>query len=67
MGVDVRSTDVEKHQFWCCNCARPSSKDVKILDDVIPVYRVNIGIYSQDCKVCGKMVVENEAIKTCLF
>lgn len=62
-------------EFWCIRCVRPSTLGYgePNPDFYTPVYRVNIGIYSQVCDCCGKLIIDGVKIardsKTplCLF
>jgi len=42
-------------QLWCTDCAW--CYDLT-LDKLTAVYRINIGIYSQVCNKCGKLLVD---------
>lgn len=46
-----------QQEFWCTACATPLCKD-PVAKYATPVHRVNIGIYSQVCDACGKLVVD---------
>jgi len=59
-------------EFWCRECATPYSGD-PAPEHEIPVFRVNIGIYSQVCDACGRLVVDGvkmargSKVPLCLF
>lgn len=47
-----------RQEFWCPKCHHPVDKTILPMESAIPVYRVNIGIYSQVCDSCGTLVVD---------
>jgi hypothetical protein len=55
--TDHPDTAPVRTAFWCPECVAPCDGS-PIPAEFTPVHRVNIGIYSQVCDACNRLVVD---------
>lgn len=52
----------DRQHFWCRKCIQPINAGpacpLEPPPEYVPVYRINIGMYSQVCDSCGAVVVQ---------
>ena len=60
-----------KQEFWCTACTIPYCGNNPPSETHTPVYKISIGIYSQVCDLCKKIVIDGvkkgDGKPLCLF